>query len=287
MALYLGEMFPLTAIIGNLATVVMVELVYLGMYNIKPAFSASLIFPAIVLTLVALLMRVMDEFKDYKDDLINFPGRPLPSGRVKRRDLQILGMFCVVMIIFLSSTSKTVLIWSFVILVYTGLMLKWFFVENVMRKSLPLAFISHHPIVILNFIYLIIVCQEFYPQVGWDKAWMIFPLCLMFTNWEVARKIRAPEQETAYTTYSKIIGPKKAISICLFLQLIFTSAAGLILKELDSPWPLLLIFLSLQGLLMWPYIRFFSTLKTKVMLKNLAEQQILLVTLSLLVAALL
>ncbi len=287
LSIYLNEMFPATAIIGNLVTAYAVELAYLKLYDVEPGFRVELVFPAIVLTLIALLLRIMDEFKDYQDDLTNFPNRPLPSGRVKHKDLKALGIFCILMIVFLSTTSKAVLIWSLVILIFTGLMLKWFFVEKMMRKSLPLAFITHHPIVIFNFIYLILACQALYPQVGWNKSWFILPLCLIFTNWEIARKIRAPGQETSYTTYSKIFGPKIAIGITLILQIIFNACMVLIFSEMDSPWPLIASYLVLQAILIIPYVKFLLTLKLPKLLKDKAESQILVVIGFLLVASLL
>ena len=36
----------------------------------------------------------MDEFKDYEDDLKNYPDRPLPSGRVLKSDLKPSGYAC-------------------------------------------------------------------------------------------------------------------------------------------------------------------------------------------------
>ena len=37
-----------------------------------------------------LLLRIADDFKDYEGDKHLFPDRPLPSGRVSRRDLWVL-----------------------------------------------------------------------------------------------------------------------------------------------------------------------------------------------------
>ena len=40
----------------------------------------------------------MDEYKDYEDDLVNYPDRPLPSGRVLFKDLKVLASIVVVLI---------------------------------------------------------------------------------------------------------------------------------------------------------------------------------------------
>jgi 4-hydroxybenzoate polyprenyltransferase len=283
--IYLNEMFPITVIIGSILSALAVELVYLRLYGVLPELGFQLFIPGVVLTLISLLIRIMDEFKDYEDDFTNFPNRPLPSGRVKKSDLKALGIFCVVMVVFLSSTSMPLLIWALITLAFTGLMLKWFFIESTMRKNLPLAFITHHPIVVFNFVYLILACMQFDPQVGWDKWYYILPICLIYTNWEVMRKIRSPEQETSYTTYSKILGPRLAMLIALGLQLIFNSTVMFIFHELQTPMVLQIVFLLLQLVYAWPSLRFLKTLKLKAPLKPNAEGQILLVVGFLLAAA--
>lgn len=286
-SIYLNEMFPITSFIGTLLMSLGVQLVYLRLFHIGPKFHIQMLFSGIVLTGISLLMRVMDEFKDYPDDLKNYPHRPLPSGRVERKDLKIIAYICVAVVLLLSLTSQKLLIWALVCLGYTVLMLKWFFIEGKMRKSLPLAFISHHPIVLLNFIYLILGMTITFPGVTWEKVYYILPLCLMFTNWEVARKIRAPEQETEYVTYSMIFGPRVAISISIFLQLIYIVTMFLIFKEINGPLSLRIAFGVLMGLMTLPSWKFLFTLKINKPLKQNAEGQILIMVGFLIAAALL
>lgn len=285
--IYLKEMFPLTAIIGSIVTAIAVQLAYLKLYGLKPDNYFVLIIPGIVLTAISLLIRIMDEFKDYKDDLTNFPERPLPSGRVKKSDLVSLGIFCVLLVIFLSLTSLKLLIWALVTLSFTFLMLKWFFIESIMRKSLPLAFITHHPIVLFNFTYLMIACTQYDSSVDLQKALYILPICLIFTNWEIVRKIRQPQDETGYTTYSKIWGPRPAIVIAIVLQLIFSSALIFIFEKFHSPIWLWTVFILGTLILMAPSLMFFVTLRLRRPLKEIAELQILFIVLALLVSALL
>ncbi|HXH31156.1 MAG TPA: hypothetical protein VNJ01_10125 [Bacteriovoracaceae bacterium] len=286
LALYFKEMFPLTSFVGSIVSCLGVELIYLRLHGIPARLSFALLIPALAVTLVTLLIRVMDEFKDYQDDLVNYPNRPLPSGRVERSDLRSLGIFCVVAVVGLSATSWPVFVWGLLTLGYTGLMLKWFFFEDKIRKSLPLAFVSHHPIVIFNFTYLIIACTQMYPQqVGWEMWYYIIPICLIYTNWEVMRKIRTPAQETQYTTYSMIFGPRPAIGVALILQVIFTFTLMAIFRKLGTPLWLQGIYLVLQLALMLAPVKFLFTLKLSGPLKAVAENQILLVVISLTVAA--
>ena len=156
-----------------------------------------------------------------------------------------------------------------------------------MRKNLPLAFITHHPIVLFNFIYLIIACMQMDPAVSFGKAFYILPICLIFTNWEVVRKIRAPEQETGYTTYSKIFGPRPAILIAIVLQLVFITSVFIIFQKLETLMWVQVLFGLVQLLLLAPSIDFLVTLKLNRPLKPFAEAQILVIVGTLLTAALL
>lgn len=285
--IYLNEMFPLSAFLGSILTAVAIQLTYLRLFNVRIESYLQLIIPALVLTCVSLLIRIMDEFKDYQDDLLNFPHRPLPSGKVNKKDLLSLGLFCVMVVIFLSMTSMPLLLWGLATLIFSGLMLKWFFIEDIMRKNLPLAFITHHPIVLFNFIYLIIACMQMDSTVTFEKAFYILPVCLIFTNWEVVRKIRTPEQETGYTTYSKIFGPRPAILMAIVLQLIFITSVFIIFQKLETIMWVQVLFGLAQLFLLAPSLYFLATLKLNRPLKPFAEAQILVIVGTLLTAALL
>lgn len=282
---YLSEMFPITSFAGTMLTGLAFQLIYIRLYGLPAQFHYQMILSSIVITSVSLLIRVMDEFKDYPDDLRNFPHRPLPSGRVLPSDLKVLGWFCLFMVLVLSVGHIKLLGFAVMMLGYTFLMLKWFFIEKKMRQSLPLAFISHHPIVLFNIVYVIYSMLLTYEGLDWNKVPYVLPVALIFTNWEVSRKIRAPEQETAYTTYSMIFGPRVAISITLFLQLAFVSSVFYIFQVLDTPIYLKVIFILLYGILIFPYLKFLLTLKLPKPLKPIAENQILLVISTLIVAA--
>src|SRR5690606_27266141 len=122
-------------------------------------------------------------------------------------------------------------------------MLKWVFMEDKMRKSLPFALATHHPIVFLNVTYLIIATLGASPNIDFTKMFYILPICLIFTNWEIARKIRMPVDETAYTTYSKIWGPRVAVAVAISLQVIFITTTYLILERLQAPMLFKMFFL--------------------------------------------
>ena len=276
-SVYLNEMFPITSFVGTMMTAFAFQMTYLRLYGLPAQFHYQMLLSAIVITAVTLLIRIMDEFKDFEDDKRNFPYRPLPSGKVYQKDLKILGGVCIGLVVFLSMTSLNLFLYGLCTLGYTYLMLKWFFIEGRMRVSLPLALASHHPIVLFNMVYLLLSMILTFQGLGWNKAWMILPIAFIFTNWEISRKIRMPKDETAYTTYSKIWGPRAAIVICLALQFIYTGSLFLIFSELQTPVFVRIVFGILMLVMFIPSVRFLINLQLKAPLKTNAESQILLI----------
>lgn len=167
-------------------------------------------------------LRIADDFKDYELDCRLFPQRPLPSGRVKKKDLAVF------VVILISATVVLNIIfmnnfWFFLFLyVYGTLMSLWFFQRKKIQKSLPLALITHNPVQMIMNIYIIsFTCIKYHLKgVTWITflaAWTLYFPALI---WEISRKIRAPQEETEYVTYSSLFGYKKATWFVLILTLV-------------------------------------------------------------------
>jgi len=167
-----------------------------------------------------LSLRIADEFKDLEVDLRLFPERPYPSGRVKTKDLATLLIIVSVTIITLNLLFMNNLIYFVILVVYGVLMSLWFFSKYKIQKSLPLALITHNPIqLILNLYIISFSCIKYNFNI-FTLNNMIILLTLYFPGliWEVSRKIRAPKDETEYTTYSKIFGYEKATRFIMIVM---------------------------------------------------------------------
>ena len=166
-----------------------------------------------------LWLRIADDFKDYELDCRLFAHRPLPSGRVKKKDLAI---FVSILIAFTVNINFFFMnnFWFFLFLyVYGTLMSLWFFHKKKIQKSLPLALVTHNPVQMIMNIYIIsFTCIKYgleaFTLTNFLAAWTLYFPALI---WEVARKIRAPKDETEYVTYSKLFGHKKATIFILIL----------------------------------------------------------------------
>ncbi len=167
-------------------------------------------------------LRIADDFKDYELDCRLFADRPLPSGRVKKRDLLIF----IVPLIFITVLLNVLFMnnYWFCLFLYTYgyLMAIWFFQKHKIQKSLPLALVTHNPVQMIMNVYVIsfTVIKYGIPAVSLTTVLAAFTLYFPALIWEVTRKIRAPQDETEYVTYSKLFGYKKATDFALVVTLI-------------------------------------------------------------------
>ena len=102
-----------------------------------------------------LSLRIADDFKDYELDCKLFKERPLPSGRVKKKDLVIFITLLIIVTVVLNILFMNNFIYFCVLYVYGILMSVWFFQKSKIQKSLPLALITHNPVQIILNIYII------------------------------------------------------------------------------------------------------------------------------------
>lgn len=165
------------------------------------------------------ILRIADDFKDYELDCRLFSDRPLPSGRVKKKDLAVLLAFLAVSSGILNLVFMNNWIFFLILYVYGTLMSLWFFQRKKIQKSLPLALVTHNPVQMLMNIYIIsFVCMKYEcPAFSWITVLAAWTLYFPALIWEIGRKIRAPHEETEYVTYSKLFGYKKATKFIMIL----------------------------------------------------------------------
>ena len=169
-----------------------------------------------------LWLRVADDLKDYETDKRLFPDRPLPSGRVKIKDVVISCAIVEAIAIILNIIFMPNIIFFIILYIYGYLMSKWFFQREKIQPSLPLALITHNPVQLFVNLYIIsfTVIKYNLDFVNLTTIMTLFTLYFPALIWEVSRKIRAPKDENDYTTYSKIFGYKKATKFVLVMTIL-------------------------------------------------------------------
>lgn len=166
-----------------------------------------------------LWLRIADDFKDYELDCRLFSSRPLPSGRVKKRDLAIFVTVLIAVTVTLNASFMNNFPFFLFLYVYGTLMSLWFFSKKKIQKSLPLALVTHNPVQMIMNVYIIsFTCIKYgleaFTLTNFLAAWTLYFPALI---WEISRKIRAPKDETEYVTYSKLFGYKKSTVFVLIL----------------------------------------------------------------------
>ncbi|MBM3268122.1 MAG: UbiA family prenyltransferase [Candidatus Sericytochromatia bacterium] len=188
-----------------------------AIYGMAPLrFTRESLLGALTLACFTLLLRVFDEFKDYEHDVKLFPHRPLPSGRVTKADLTVLGWTLAAVMTALNALLGGKALAGYALLMaFALLMLKFFFLPDLHRRSLLLTLCTHNPVAVFTHLYVLGVFFQAHgipldrpvPAGAWLGILMFWGLIFA---WETARKIRSPEEEDDYVTYSRLLGTKRA-----------------------------------------------------------------------------
>lgn len=239
--LYFREMYPLGQ--GLAAAFILEGALYLLTalrYGIALDPSMKEVTGFITVFCFLLFLRIADDFKDTELDRRLFPHRPYPSGRVTKKDLiALMGLAAALMAVpNLLWMDPVSLCWYAALMAYMILMSLWFFQKKRIQNNLLLALITHNPcMLLLNYYLLSITCQR-YDISLFTFDFFCINLMLYFPalEFEISRKIRAPEKETEYVTYSKLLGVKKAVFLLLAVSLIELAATEYICYFVFSPW---------------------------------------------------
>ncbi len=181
-----------------------------------------------------LTLRISDEFKDREADKTLFPERPYPSGRVKTKDLIVLLVTAAVAAAVLNIVFMNNLLFFGILAGYAVLMGVWFFSRHKIQKNLFLALITHNPVqLVLNAYMISYTCYKYdLPLFTFNNAVIAFTLYFPGLVWEITRKIRAPQDETEYVTYSKLWGYKKAVRFVLFVMFLDVLTSSYLIYQL-------------------------------------------------------
>lgn len=218
---YLAEMFP--PLVQVPSTLLLALAIALGLQALAGGAPLRVgwreLGAAATVLLLTLLMRIADEVKDAETDRrlaaagdARFASRPLVQGRVTEGDLRRLAAGAVVAGVTLNLLQGSALVMAGFAVALLGVWLssRWFFWPRI-RKDLLLAFVTHNPLTLLFGGYVAAVAAASHPLPGLPSvALLLGGTWAPVAAWEIARKVRAPVEETAYETYSRRLGPRVA-----------------------------------------------------------------------------
>ena len=225
MQIYFAEMFPIPQHVALASLTYLSIAAFAGWALKRPVFIVSWSTLLGVWSILGLwlILRLMDEVKDQDIDRDLFPNRPLPSGRVFPADIKRTLAGAMTLYIAAHWAAGPALWTALFVLAYAALMFKRFFAPRLLRDSLILTLVSHNPIAPLMLAqgFAIFAAHQSLPLtvLPWH---LIAPFIAMiwapFLAWELARKIRSPQEENAYVTYSRLFGPVGAVAITAAIQ---------------------------------------------------------------------
>jgi 4-hydroxybenzoate polyprenyltransferase len=186
---------------------------------------------AVVLLCLFFHLRVFDEHKDYAEDCRNHPDRVLQRGLVTLRDLRRLGAAAIATELVLAALhSPAALCAVLIALGFSFLMLKEFFVGPWLRRHFLLYAVSHMLIMPLLALVVYSFATARWPWTapGWFWLYAFVGFFVTF-NWEVSRKIRAPEDEReGVESYTKVFGTYGAAWVVLAIRVVDTLLVALV-----------------------------------------------------------
>lgn len=169
----------------------------------------------IVAFLQFLMIRIVDEFKDYEEDCKYRPYRPVPRGVVTLKELKILFIICVILQIVITKIfNENGLVLLIVVWFFFWLLSKDFYIKKHIDKHILLGVFLDELLMPILVLYLLS-----YIYIG-IEVWPIL-LISYFVSWtvEIARKIRSKEnEEEGVKTYTAVFGIKKAILLLFLLE---------------------------------------------------------------------
>ncbi|HYU33501.1 MAG TPA: UbiA family prenyltransferase [Thermoanaerobaculia bacterium] len=183
-------------------------------------------------------LRVFDEHKDWAEDVVHHPDRVLQRGLVTLRDLKVLGGIAIAVEIALAAVHGLPALeaWG-IAFVFSLLMLREFFAGGWLKRHFLIYATSH---MLLMPLLSLMVFSFATGRRPWEApVWFLVYSWVGFFvtfNWEVSRKIRAPEDEReGVETYTRIFGTHGAAYIVLAIRVVDTALVILVGRHLGLP----------------------------------------------------
>ena len=189
------------------------------------------IFPMYIVTFLQFLMvRIIDEFKDYKEDCIYRPYRPVPRGLITLKELKILFIICVILQLGITVLVEPIAVIGLIgVWIFFALMSKNFFIKKFLDKHILIEVILDELLMPILIIYLLRFsihlnsAYDFYYSninIG-DMLPFIIMTYIISCIVEIARKVRCKEdEEKGVKTYTAVLGINKTIFILCMLETI-------------------------------------------------------------------
>ncbi len=216
LAVYFRVMFPLpTRALGAVVVYYSFYLLLAKAYGVRAAVGVETLFGLATVFLSMLLWRLLDELKDQATDSQLFPSRPLVTGEVRYSDIRLLALGSLLAVALLNLGKGLATDVYFIYFALFILSWQWWLFPRVVAHNVWLVFATHQTLVPLLFFYVWgVFAFNTGLAAGPGKAVALSLIYwIPFFAWEIGRKVRAPEDETDYLTYTKRWGTRRASAV--------------------------------------------------------------------------
>lgn len=260
---YLDEMYPLWKRVpaAGLLAVSFFTLLRAAHGQEAPGPVLPLVLGAWSLVFLTLVLRLMDELKDVETDRALFPGRPLPSGRVRESDIRLSLAAAATCFLIPQLLLPGAVLTAAVVLGYAFLMFRYFFMPDLLRRNLLLNLATHNPVIPLLLLHLVALYRagEGTPLGALRRGEIVLLVAMywgMSFAWEIGRKIRSREEETAYVTYSQVLGRRVAVVLTAAAQTMTFALGVHFFTRFGLPLVCLMVLAAGYGLALAKHLRF-------------------------------
>lgn len=265
---YFKERFPLV-------NMFLFSILFLTVYSVAHFFSntAKPAISIIIWGIMAVIsfffrLRVFDEIKDYKIDVLNHPKRVLQSGRVTLKQLMLVSFLLFIPEISWTIYNGTSTIICWLVVVFYSLCMRYeFLVSDYLKKRLLLYAATHMLIMPLLILW---IWSAFYTADLLSTPFYLLA-CLSFLSgfcFEIARKTHAEEAEKpTVDSYSKSLGFYNSIKLILLFLSLGVFVQFYLLTLINAAWWTFLLISLLFIVICFIYFYKVKTPKEKLLRK--------------------
>jgi 4-hydroxybenzoate polyprenyltransferase len=186
--------------------------------NIIPTY--KIILCAIAVLAIFLHLRIFDEIKDYKNDLVVHKDRPLARGLISVREAKIASLNLILLELCLAFfIGHAAFIAATCTVVYSLIMYKEFFIGGWLRPKMATYALAHTLVScwMSVFVYSAVTGLDFW-KISKDYGIFVLVNWMIFNIFEFGRKTFGKEEEEELVeSYSKRLGPIRAAFNVVFM----------------------------------------------------------------------
>ncbi len=182
-----------------------------------------------------LVLRMMDEFKDYEKDVLAHPRRPLPRGLIPLPEFKAgitIGIFALLVFnVYLVFTGYPYsAIFYAAIIIHLRLMYKEFYVAEWINAR-PILYAITHQLILVTICLFALSTYRVHDQTPFDVRDWVYALSVLFSffSYEVCRKLD-PKAHPVLKTYLSIYEMKGVIKIVGTLAILHIIALAVLFK---------------------------------------------------------